>query len=258
MRGLAARAPAASTGSVPWGPPAQGKPTNTQRKPYFSGLLALRPPRERPRPAEELRNAGQLPCSSPQGGENLRKTLLFDPFRPLTAQGTPQACRGAPEGLPRAASGRPEPGRELARTAQSLPKAAPGLPRSSGKPARGRVRAPSAWPGARQNLARPAQARPRPAEELRKAFPRPPPMACRGATARELYAWTARRCHKAAATSRSSTLRHQTMPKKRPNMLESTLEVHAQCFVPWRRREAERDRLFLQYRCFHKNAHFKM
>ena len=157
------------------------------------------------------------------------------------------------------------------------PGTAPGLPRSSKGPAKGRHGAPRACRGARHDLARPALGRSRPAEELRKACPGPPqsaqalprsspepgkacpgtPQACRGAPeglpkaaaddlprssrGRELYAWTARRCHKAAAASRSSTLRHQTMPKKRPNMLESTLDVHAQCFVPWRRREAELD-----------------
>ena len=70
--------------------------------------------------------------------------MLFGTSSPPAAQGTPQACRGAPEGLPRAASGRPKPGRE-----------------------------PRAWPRARQDCPELAQGRPRPAEELRKACPGP-------------------------------------------------------------------------------------
>ena len=101
-------------------------------------------------------------------------------FLVVLALPPPKACREAPEGLPRAASGRPEPGRELARTAQSLPRAAPGLPRSSATPAQGRVRVPKACQGARQDLARPAPGRSSRAEELRKACSGPP-RACRGA-----------------------------------------------------------------------------
>ena len=157
----------------------------------------------RPKPAEKPRKAcpGPLPGAQSLAGNS--------PGLLRACSGPPLACRGAPQRQPRVASGHPKPARELARTWPGLPQAAPVLPRSSG---------------------RPSQGRPWIAEQLRR--PR---------AVRELQAWTARPCHETAAAILRSAQRPQTMPKKRPNMLESTLDVQAQCFVPWRRREAELD-----------------
>ena len=158
----------------------------------------------------------------------------------------PKACRGAPEGLPRAAPGRLEPARERARTAQGLPRAAPGLPRSFERPVQGRVRAHRACLGPRQTW----QGLPRAATGLPRSSGRP----AQGHPWLAQYAWTARRCHKTAAAILRSAQRPQTMPKKRPNMLESTLDVQAQCFVPWRRREAELD---TKLYCIKENCYLK-
>ena len=107
-------------------------------------------PSRRPKPAEKPRKAcpGPLPGAQSLAGNS--------PGLLRACSGPPLACRGAPQRLPRVASGRPKPARELARTWPGLPQAAPVLPRSSGRPAQGHHG---------------------PAEELRKACPGPP-MAC--------------------------------------------------------------------------------
>ena len=135
----------------------------------------------------------------------------------------PRACLGAPQDLARPAQGHPW-------LADELRKACPAL-----------LRALGSYPQARQDLAKACPGPPRLAEELRKACPellRAPesypevrqelPRSCPEAAQElpgKLSAWTARRCHKTAAASLSSTLRPQTLPKKRPNMLSSPLST---------------------------------
>ena len=134
----------------------------------------------------------------------------------------PRACPEARQDLAKPAQGRPW-------LADELRKACPAL-----------LRALESYPQARQDLAKACPVPPRLAEELRKACPellRAPESypevrqelsrSCPEAAQElpgKLSAWTARSCHKTAAASLNS-IRPKTLPKKRPNMLSSSLST---------------------------------
>ena len=126
--------------------------TNARGKPYFSSLLAFRPPRDCPRRAEQLwkaclglsQGAQSLPGSSPGPGK-----ACSGPGRPWMSSGR----------LAQRCSGRWRATHKLARTWQKLAQGRLGLPRSSGRPAQscsGRPRATQkfarSYPGASQKL----------------------------------------------------------------------------------------------------------
>ena len=166
------------------------------------------------------------------------------------AQGLPKACRAAPEGLPRAISGRPGLAWELARTWQGLPRTVPDLPRRSRRPAQGCLKAPKACPGARKDLAKPAQGRlglprssgspaqrcsgrPRATQNVARAtqeLPRSCPRVDREAFGLDSPKLPQDGCNKSQLNSATQDI----VEKASEHAVESALDIRAPCFVPWR------------------------